>query len=66
MDLTVFDLLLVFKNTEMPFILTYGDTFEKYTYRELAMDNEKTALNVAGVRVETIDGRPSYLIKIRG
>lgn len=66
MEITLFDLLLIIKDTEKPLILSRETSFEKYTYRELAMDNELLTLDVAGVRSETIDGRPSYLIKVRG
>lgn len=66
MDITVFDLLLIIKDTEKPLILTHDAHYERYNYRELALDTDKIALPVAGVRVEAIEGRPSYLIKVRG
>lgn len=68
MDLTLFDLLLIIKDTEKPIILAKGDNMRKYRYAELATDtrNELLTSNVAGVRCDTFDGRPSYIVKIRG
>lgn len=66
MDLTLFDLVLIIKDTEKPIIVTRGDTMRKYRYAEIATDGELLPLNVAGVRCDTFDGRPSYIVKIRG
>lgn len=66
MDLTLFDLLLIIKDTEKPIILTRGDIMQKYRYAEIATDGELLPLDVAGVRCDTFDGRPSYIVKIRG
>lgn len=65
-DLTLFDLILIIKDTEKPIILTRGDNMRKYRYAELATDNELLTFDVAGVRCDTFDGRPSYIVKIRG
>lgn len=66
MDITLFDLLTIIKDTEKPIILVNGDFMRKYRYAEIATDNELLWLNVAGVRVDTFDARPSYIIKTRG
>lgn len=67
MDITLFDLLLIIKDTEKPIILTRGDVMRKYRYAELATDTRNGLLttDVAGVRCDTFDGRPSYIVKIR-
>lgn len=68
MEITVFDLILIIKDTEKPFVLFHkkDNSITRYSYAEVASDNETLSLPVAGVRVETIDGKPSYLIKVRG
>lgn len=68
MDTTLFDLLLIIKDTEKPIILSRGDNLRKYRYAELATDtrNELLTSDVAGFRCDTFDGRPSYIVKIRG
>lgn len=69
MDITLFDLLLIIKDTEKPIILSTGydkPTYEKYTFRELALDKELLTLDVIGIRSETFDGRPSYIVKLWG
>lgn len=68
METTLFDLLLIIKDTEKPIILTRGDNMRKYRYAELATDtrNEILTADVAGVRCDTFNGRPSYIVKIRG
>lgn len=66
MELTLFDLIILIKDTEKPIIILIGDLFRKYCYAEIATDNELLALNVAGFRCDTFDGRPSYIVKIRG
>ena len=66
MDLTLFDLLLIIKDTEKPIILARGDVMQKYRFSELALDNDLLPLDVAGVRCDTFNGRPSYIVKIRG
>ena len=66
MEITLFDLILIIKDTEKPIILINSGKMEKYAFREIAMDNELLTLNVAGVRVDTVYGKPSYLVKVRG
>lgn len=66
MDITLFDLITIVKDTEKPIILSFNTTYEKYTYKEIATDCEILDSKVAGLRVETFDGRPSYIVKIRG
>lgn len=66
MDITLFDLLLIIKDTEKPIILSKNSIYEKYTFRELALDRELLTLDVMGIRSETFDGRPSYIVKLWG
>lgn len=66
MDITLFDLITIVKDTEKPIILAFDTTFEKYTYKEIATDCEILDSKVSGIRVDTFDGRPSYIVKIRG
>lgn len=66
MDLTLFDLITIIKDTEKPIILLRGDIMQKYVYSEVATDGELLPLDVAGVRCDTFNGRPSYIVKIRG
>lgn len=66
MDLTLFDLITIIKDTEKPIILIRGDIMQKYVYAEVATDGELLPLDVAGVRCDTFNGRPSYIVKIRG
>lgn len=65
-DVTLFDFITIVKDTEKPFILSFDTLYEKYTYKEIATDNELLDLKIAGIRVETFEGRPSYIIRVRG
>lgn len=68
MDITLFELVLIIKDTEKPILLFYGKdgTIKKYTYEQVATNNELLGLTVAGVWVKDIDGVQCYYVKIRG
>ena len=65
MEMTLFDLMEVIKDTDKPILITRHNTFHSYTYRELAIDDELLSSKVAALQIDVIDGVMCYIIKIR-
>ena len=68
MDITLFDLVLIIKDTNKPIVLFFGKNgfMKKCTYEEIATDNDLLQLVVLGVWLKEFDGVQCFYIKIGG
>lgn len=65
MEITIFDLLEVIKDTNKPILVTLHNSYEAYTYRDLALNDSLLTYKVSSLTIDMVDGQLSYVLKVR-